>query len=217
MRPPRQLSADEALLWRKVADTVTPLERKTGKVQDTRLNADGLPAKVKGPDGGTAANASAKSQVGAEPAEAASFAKLLAGPASRPPSTASASVRRIAPPPPKEQAGLDASWERKFARGGLEPDFSLDLHGATLDQAYMRLMHGLAQARAMGARIVLVVTGRPRPTEAADRSSARGAIRAKIVDWLGASEHAGAIAAIRGAHRKHGGQGALYVVLRRRK
>ncbi len=102
-------------------------------------------------------------------------------------------------------------------RGGLEPDFSLDLHGSGLDQAYSRLMHGLAQARAMGARVVLIVTGKPRPTEAADRGHARGAIRAKIVDWLGASEHASAIAAIRGAHRRHGGQGALYVVLKRKR
>jgi DNA-nicking Smr family endonuclease len=116
---------------------------------------------------------------------------------------------------PNDNLGLDSSWERKIARGVLDPDFSLDLHGSGLDQAYGRLMHGLSQARAMGARVVLIVTGKPRPTEAADRGSARGAIRAKIVDWLGASEHAGSIAAIRGAHRRHGGQGALYVVLKK--
>jgi DNA-nicking Smr family endonuclease len=118
---------------------------------------------------------------------------------------------------PDDKLGLDSSWERKIARGGLDPDFSLDLHGSGLDQAYLRLMHGMAQARAMGARVVLVVTGKPRPTEAADRGTARGAIRAKIIDWLGASEHAGSIAAIRGAHKRHGGQGALYVVLKKRR
>jgi DNA-nicking Smr family endonuclease len=127
---------------------------------------------------------------------------------------------RSDPTPPRsghDKVGLDSSWERKITRGVLEPDFSLDLHGSGLDQAYGRLMHGMAQARAMSARVVLVVTGKPRPTEAADRGSARGAIRAKIVDWLGASEHASSIAAIRGAHRRHGGQGAIYVVLKKRR
>ena len=67
----------------------------------------------------------------------------------------------------------------------------------------------------MGARVVLVITGLPRPTEAADRGERRGAIRAKVLDWLAAGPHAGRIAAVRGAHRKHGGAGALYVILRR--
>lgn len=71
------------------------------------------------------------------------------------------------------------------------------------------------QARNMGARLVLVVTGKPRPTDAADRGHKRGAIRAKILDWLAAGPHTDAIAAIRSAHRKHGGSGALYIVLRR--
>ncbi len=50
----------------------------------------------------------------------------------------------------------------------------------------------------------------------ADRGSSRGAIRAKILDWLAAGPHANDIAAIRRAHRRHGGEGALYLVLRRR-
>ena len=69
----------------------------------------------------------------------------------------------------------------------------------------------------MGARLVLVIAGKPRPAEAADRGSARGAIRAKLLDWLAHGSHASRIAAVRGAHRKHGGAGAVYVVLRRPK
>ena len=69
----------------------------------------------------------------------------------------------------------------------------------------------------MGARVVLLVTGKARPVDAADRGRARGAIRAKVKDWIAASEHAADIAAIRGAHRKHGGAGALYLVLRKRR
>ena len=68
----------------------------------------------------------------------------------------------------------------------------------------------------MGARLVLVITGKPRPVDAADRAEKRGAIRAKILDWLAAGRHASDIAAIRPAQRRHGGEGALYIILRRK-
>lgn len=74
---------------------------------------------------------------------------------------------------------------------------------------------GLAQAKAMGARVVLLVTGRPRPVEAADRGERRGVIRAKVLDWLAAGPHGSDIAAVRNAQRRHGGEGALYLILRR--
>jgi DNA-nicking Smr family endonuclease len=192
MRPPRRLSAEEAAIWRQVAQTVKPLDRKPRRQPEP-------PAPV------------IKHTPEPAPVAAKATVKLDVTPPLRANVIAPAARPRAA----DAKIGLDASWERKIVRGGMEPDFSLDLHGSTLDQAYVRLMHGLAQARAMGARVVLIVTGKSRPTEAADRGQARGAIRAKITDWLGASEHAGAIAAIRGAHRRHGGKGALYVVLKR--
>jgi DNA-nicking Smr family endonuclease len=120
----------------------------------------------------------------------------------------------VAPPPPPGP-GLDSAWERKLTRGTLAPDFTLDLHGHTLATAHTRLDHGLVQAKALGARVVLVITGKPRPAEAADRGHQRGAIRAKVLDWLAAGPHASSIAAIRKAHRRHGGDGALYLVLRK--
>ncbi|WP_335622572.1 Smr/MutS family protein [Aurantiacibacter gangjinensis] len=115
----------------------------------------------------------------------------------------------------EDRGGLDSHWERRLSRDGTQPDFTLDLHGHTLDQAYRRLDAGITQAKAMGARLVLVVTGKPRPVDAADRGAKRGAIRAKILDWLAAGQHAPDIAAIKKAHRRHGGDGALYLVLRR--
>jgi len=114
-----------------------------------------------------------------------------------------------------DRAGLDTTWDRKLARGTLSPDFTLDLHGHTLAAAHHRLDHGLTQAKALGARVVLVITGKPRPAEAADRAERRGAIRAKVLDWLAAGPHGSSIAAIRTAHRRHGGDGALYLVLRK--
>ncbi|MEO6387124.1 MAG: Smr/MutS family protein [Croceibacterium sp.] len=113
--------------------------------------------------------------------------------------------------------GLDSGWERKLGRAAIAPDFTLDLHGHTLDQAHARLDAGLGQARAMEARLVLLITGKSRPVDAADRGTQRGAIRAKVLDWLAAGPHASQIAAIRNAHRRHGGEGALYIVLKRRR
>jgi len=111
--------------------------------------------------------------------------------------------------------GLDSHWDRRLKAGSIQPELTLDLHGHNLDQAYDRLMGGMAQARAIGARVVLVIAGRPRPVDPADRAERRGAIRAKLLDWLAASSHHSAIAAIGKAHIRHGGEGALYVVLKR--
>jgi DNA-nicking Smr family endonuclease len=113
---------------------------------------------------------------------------------------------------PRIHHGLDAGWDRKLTRGLVQPDFTLDLHGASLDAAHARLDHGLTLALAQGARLVLLITGRDRPSE--DRRS-RGVIRRKFLDWLTAGPHASRIAAIRPAHPRHGGAGAVYLVLRR--
>ncbi|MBX7494962.1 Smr/MutS family protein [Qipengyuania sp. 6B39] len=121
---------------------------------------------------------------------------------------------RPAPSPPPPQ-GLDSHWDRRLKAGSIQPDLTLDLHGHNLDMAYDRLMGGVAQARALGMRTILLVTGKPRPVEAADRMGARGAIRAKVLDWLAASSHHSAIAAVRRADQRHGGDGALYIVLKR--
>ncbi|AXB75621.1 Smr/MutS family protein [Novosphingobium sp. P6W] len=191
-RPGRRLTAEETEIWAQVARTVKPLEKR-------------------------------------RPASAVAIAEATRTVAEAPPPPLP--VRKVkgrvppplaprpVPPKPKAetQAHLDGSWDKRITKGTLMPDFSLDLHGATLDQAYTRLMHGLTQARAMGARVVLIVTGKSRPVDAADRGTARGAIRAKVSDWLSASDHASDIVAIRGAHRRHGGQGAIYVVLKKRR
>ena len=90
-----------------------------------------------------------------------------------------ATAQRHATPRPLDRHGLDGSWERKLAKAQISPDLTLDLHGHSLDAAHARLDAGLMQAVAMGARLLLVITGKPRPVAAADRSERRGAIRAK--------------------------------------
>ncbi|NYD92294.1 DNA-nicking Smr family endonuclease [Sphingomonas melonis] len=125
-------------------------------------------------------------------------------------------AKAVAAPPPPRQNTLDGSWDKRLTRGIVSPDSSIDLHGHTLSSAHAMLDDGLSRAIARGDRVLLLVTGKP-PRPESERPHARGAIRAAIADWLAASRHADAIAAVRGAHPRHGGQGALYIVLRRGK
>jgi DNA-nicking Smr family endonuclease len=107
---------------------------------------------------------------------------------------------------------LDGGWDRRLRRGVVMPDRSLDLHGHTLASAHHMLDQALDRAAADGTRILLVITGKPPRDPAPHR---RGLIRAAIGDWLAASRHAPQIAAVRNAHPRHGGTGALYVIMRR--
>ncbi len=94
------------------------------------------------------------------------------------------------------------------------PDSTVDLHGHSLASAYDRLDFGLEAAIGRSDRVLLLVTGKP-PQPESERPHARGAIRAAVGDWLAASRHSDRIAAVRTAHSRHGGAGALYIVLRR--
>lgn len=111
------------------------------------------------------------------------------------------------------KAGLDGHWDRHIHRGGIVPDISIDLHDASLSRAYARLDGALEQAIAQRLKVILLVTGKPR---AHDRASGegRGAIAAVVRDWLAASRHARHISAVRNAHPRHGGAGALYIILK---
>ncbi len=108
---------------------------------------------------------------------------------------------------------LDGSWDRRLARGMAQPDSFLDLHGHNLDTAWRLLDERLDEALGRGDRLFLLVTGKA--PSAGRQGSGRGAIRAAAGDWLAASRHAGEIAAVRNAHPRHGGAGALYIILRR--
>ena len=122
------------------------------------------------------------------------------------------------PPPRAEEdfksATLDRTWDRRIRSGAVEPDRIVDLHGMSLDGAWRAIDRALEQAIARGDRVLLLITGHQRSGEPPIR---RGAIRAAIHDWLAASRHAPDIAAVRGAHRRHGGGGSLYIILRRRR
>jgi DNA-nicking Smr family endonuclease len=198
MKTPRGLSVGEQAAWAHLASSVKPLPGKKRPVPPRKV--DGGHALHDGAAGAGAAKAPPKFVKPAKPS-----------PKPRVPLHHPAPPPKPAPAPP----GLDSHWDRRVKGGRLEPDLTLDLHGHTLDTAYERIMAGLDQARAMQARVVLVVAGRERPVDPADRMAKRGAIRAKLLDWLAASRHGSAITAVRRAHIRHGGEGALYLILKR--
>lgn len=188
MKPPRGLSAEEAALWSRVAATVKPLRPARKAATSAAPDAPKIPA---------------------PPAPLPAKRKAVARPSTPPP------VPTPRDPPVATRHGLDAGWDRRLAKGVVGPDFTIDLHGHTLDAAWNRLEHGLMLAENQGARVILVITGRPRPVDRGSAHGQRGVIRAKLLDWLAAGSHASRIAAVRGAHPRHGGAGALYLVLRR--
>jgi DNA-nicking Smr family endonuclease len=123
-------------------------------------------------------------------------------------------LRRIAHPrssaPSAKPAApvADRGGEKRVRRGRVEIWGSLDLHGFTQDQARAALIGFLHRARADGARVVIVVTGKGRGGE-------MGVLKARTPDWLSAPELRPLVSGMAPAHAKHGGAGAMYVFLRR--
>lgn len=123
-------------------------------------------------------------------------------------------IPKPAPPKPPAAIGsapIDKSWERDFRTGRIMPDLTVDLHGHYLAGAHTALSRALDRAAAMGARVILVIAGKARGPDEAPR----GAIRRELTSWLAHSHHSSRILAVRNAHPRHGGAGAVYVVLRK--
>lgn len=112
-------------------------------------------------------------------------------------------------------ATLDAAWDRRLRTGRAEPAFAVDLHGSTRDAAYSQLEQGLLAAARLNLRVVLVITGKGKT--GAPYPYQEGVLRAALPQWLEAPALRPFVAALRPAHPRHGGSGAWYVILRRRR
>ena len=117
-------------------------------------------------------------------------------------------------------SGVDGHTGERLRRGTMAPDSKLDLHGLTESAAHRALSSFLQAAHKRGDRLVLVVTGKGAraSAEAFDlEPRSRGVLKTMVPRWLGEPQFARLIAEMRGAHRRHGGDGALYVYLRKAK
>ena len=88
----------------------------------------------------------------------------------------------------------------------------MDLHGLTQSEAHGALLHFLHAASARGARLVLIITGK-----GGRGDGERGVLRRQVPQWLALPDLRDLVVGFEDAHVAHGGEGALYVRLRRRR
>jgi len=119
------------------------------------------------------------------------------------------------PKPPRSPplAPFDRRLKQRVARGREEIGARIDLHGMTQSEAHAALVRFLRRAQADGARMALVVTGKGTGRTGGD--SERGVLKRQVPLWLALPEFRLLIVGFEDAHVGHGGQGALYVRLRR--
>lgn len=107
------------------------------------------------------------------------------------------------PPAPPPLTPLGRRMRQRVARGKEGIEGRLDLHGYTQAEAHAALSRFLHAAAARGARLVLVITGKS------------GVLRRHVPQWLGLPEFRALVVGFEDAHIAHGGEGALYVRVRR--
>jgi len=124
---------------------------------------------------------------------------------------------RSAPPPalpprkPAPNPGLDRRTAERLRKGEIPIERRIDLHGMTQENAHAALDRFVRAAWSEGRRMLLVITGK------GSIGSGGGVLRQGVPRWLGAGEHASRVLKITPAQPRHGGSGAYYVLLRRRR
>ena len=178
----------DAHLWRAVAESARPLKRKRARSPSPRPDLSEDREKEK-----------------------------IAAPAT-PPKTAPKPARQPSAPPlpalhPGAAPGVDRATAARLRKGEMSINATLDLHGYTQAEAHTALIVFIARARAAGHRCMLVVTGKG-GKEGAD-GRATGVLRASVPRWLNEAPLRAHVLAFAPARPRHGGEGALYVLIRR--
>ncbi|HWF64627.1 MAG TPA: Smr/MutS family protein [Rhizomicrobium sp.] len=119
-----------------------------------------------------------------------------------------------------EGVKIDGNTAEKLRRGQLAPGARIDLHGMTESAAHRALQSFLVRAQNDGVRLALVITGvgNPQAHEGAEwMRTPHGVLKEMVPRWLNEKDFVGLTSGWARAHRRHGGDGALYVYLRRKK
>lgn len=193
----RRLAPEELELWKKVADRTERLHRRRSFDPD----AYAVPAKPK----------------------PAPLFDMPTADGTSPPRPAARKVEFDLVSPVAERLRkaplqMDKKTFARMSRGKLKPDGRIDLHGMTLDQAHGVLNRFILDAHASGKRLVLVITGKGKDRDEGGPIPVRhGVLRHQVPHWLGMSPLASVVMQVNPAHVSHGGGGAYYVYLRRRR
>ncbi|GGF76342.1 DNA mismatch repair protein MutS [Azorhizobium oxalatiphilum] len=199
----RPLKDEERALWEHVIRSVAPLrpKRKVAALPPP-LVPEALPENALPPDEVLAAKA---------PAKTATVKPAIAR---------KAMVPVVPAPPPLSR--IEPKVRRKLNRGA-DADARLDLHGLTQAAAHRRLHLFIVEAQAQGHSLVLIITGKGGQEEAFGASfthgldGGRGVLRRAVPQWLTDPMLRPYVVGFENAARHHGGDGALYVRIRRRR
>jgi len=149
-----------------------------------------------------------------EPAQAAAPARK-ASPRAVPGKAAPGKAAAAKPPPgPLEHgssAGIDKRKAARFRRGKLDIEATLDLHGMVRAEAHRALDAFLERCEAQGKRCVLVITGKGLSKDEG------GVLRQEVPRWLNEPANRARVLSFDYAQQRHGGMGALYVLLKRQR
>jgi DNA-nicking Smr family endonuclease len=149
-----------------------------------------------------------------EAASADEETPAAAKPALPPKPLPSAKIPRATEPIAPPLAPLGRRERAQLSRGRKQIDARLDLHGMTQTRAHRALSGFLQRAHSDGLTFVLVITGKGRATGA---DPERGVLRRQVPQWLSLPEFRSLVVGFEEAHVGHGGEGALYVRIRRSK
>jgi DNA-nicking Smr family endonuclease len=140
-------------------------------------------------------------------------APAAAKPAASPKPLPSAKILRAPKPEAPPLAPIGRRERSQLSRGRKEIDARLDLHGMTQTRAHRALSSFLQRAHSDGLTFVLVITGKGKM----GAESERGVLRRQVPQWLSLPEFRALVVGFEEAHIGHGGEGALYVRIRRSK
>ncbi|WP_417523407.1 Smr/MutS family protein [Marinovum sp.] len=193
----RKLRPEEAELWGQVARSATPLDKARG-MDSTR--------------------AAPKKPEPAPQAPTPQIPPFQIGQSSKPKPPGHSLAPSISASLAGDPVAMDKKAFTRLKRGKLTPEARIDLHGMTLDRAHPALVGFIQRASARDMRLVLVITGKgkSRPDEG-PIPQRRGVLRHQVPQWLRMPPLGPLVLQISEAHIRHGGGGAYYVYLRRRR
>ncbi|MEQ8699449.1 MAG: Smr/MutS family protein [Bauldia litoralis] len=195
---------DDARLWAELARSVTPLKKDGGRAPAKPASASPAADRT-----GTTARKSAS----VEPQPKARLDPPVIGgnrAAETPVTVFSPSAAGLHH---GDSPGVDKRTATRFRRGLMPIEATLDLHGYTRESGRSALTSFLEGQQAGGRRCVLVITGKGLKGE----SWAPGVLREAVPGWLNAPPLRGIVLSFSFAQPQHGGSGALYVLLKRRR
>lgn len=116
----------------------------------------------------------------------------------------------------RPKIGMDFKSFGKLSRGKLRPEARIDLHGMTLSEAHPALQGFILGSAQLQRRLILVITGKGKPkSDFNPMPEVQGVLRRNVPIWLAQAPLSGVILEAIPAHKRHGGEGAIYVYLRK--